>query len=1057
MMVQSMKGLVCWNEDMIGRVLETETEEVLDHTFLASHTPIKMYREMNPSIAESNLVPYSETEFIRDFLKRENYMFATVLGDVGTGKTHLIRWLYALIPKNEKRKVILIPRFGTNLRKIISLILEGMEGPQFDDYRQKLKRVDVDLTPESARETLLSNLAIAIGPNGPNKNQELLEEEEDMREMLPDLFHDPFYRKILLADGGIIHSLTDHVIGSKNKIERIAERRKFTAEDLPTNITEIGNASSSAQEIYRVLYDDEIKEIAVNWINKHIDIAITKMLNLQGSDLVDMINDVRTELKKDDIELVLLFEDFAATEGIDTQLIEALLLRPNSVKKSTKKDLCDIRIAIACTTGYYEDLRDTVQSRVELEVSLDVETGDMFTIEDMGDFVGRYLNVLRFSEGEIVEWYKEVLDSENGKYLPSGCEKKECPLIEQCHGSFGNSNQNGLYPFNKQAIVTMYNRLFKEKNPKFNPRTMIKDVIRRTLEDYTNHIRNGSFPPQSMFHRFGGKTRNRLSALDIRQLETLDPVSSDRREVLLEFWSDSNEIMNLPKPIHEAFHLTNLEGVEFVGSEPDSEPVTVGELEDSGGNRTIPFKSEGGTTGIVKYSKPEDPPKEKLPQALEDQLQEIETWKNGGQLRQTIMQKLRESVFAAINDYIDWDSEHLHLNSLVKEGIWKARCIHFVRSTTITPSIVQLILPLAEETFNDTAIVLQGILYYQHYKHWNFEKGSQYYRYFTRYLHRWSEYVLSEFKELKSKNGEHIPVVSIVTETLAIGVVLSGRSLGRGLMDSIDALFYPMEHCSDFRSGAWKKLQKELKQSETEVKQNAFTRLGILKGQTKPFKLIDSAQLIKPLQSLRKGEFFVDSIQETGSDFKALVKTHRILRDTFESAIQGELEEKQQWLSQMEKAFGPDLHVKEGLLDFRLAMESASNDGSFRGVKNKESLLKLVKDMESMPVKGWANQIKAASKEQNMIKQAQLLGDLDTDRMFKAKTFMETADRFLEESIRSVEKDLFDLEQDQQSKGIAVVTEEIEQQFALLIDIIDNLKRGDSNVSNESGIIKSAH
>ncbi|MES9740225.1 hypothetical protein ABWK46_23290, partial [Peribacillus frigoritolerans] len=569
----------------------------------------------------------------------------------------------------------------------------------------------------------------------------------------------------------------------------------------------------------------------------------------------------------------------------------------------------------------------------------------------------------------------------------------------------------------------MYNRLFKEKNPKFNPRTMIKDVIRRTLEDYTNHIRNGSFPPPSMFLRFGGKTRNRLSALDIRQLETLDPISSDRRGVLLEFWSDSNEIVNLPKPIHEAFHLTDLEVAESVGSEPDSEPVPVGELEDGGG-RTIPFKGQGGTIGIVKDPKPVDPPKEKLPQALQDQLQEIEAWKNDGQLRQTIMQKLRESVFAAINDYIDWDSELLHLNSLVNEGIWKARCIHFVRSTTITPSTVQLILPLEEETLNDTAIVLQGILYYQHYKHWNFEKGSQYYRYFTRYLHRWSEYVLSEFKELKSKHGEHIPVVSLATETLAIGVVLSGRSLGRSLMDSIDALFFPMEQCSDFRSGAWKKLHKELKQNETEVKQNAFTRLGILKGQTKPFKLIDSAQLIKPLQSLRKGEFLVDCLQDTGSDFKALVKTHRQLRDTFESAIQGELEEKQQWLSQMEKAFGPDLHVKEGLLDFRKAMEAASNDGSFRGVKNNEyeSLLKLVKDMEAMPVKGWVKQIKATSEEQNMIKQAQLLGNLDTDRMFKAKTFMETADRFLEESLRSVEKDLSDLEKDQQSKGIAVVT-----------------------------------
>lgn len=1052
-MAQTIKGHICWNEDVIGRVLETETEEVLDHMFLASHTPIKMYRELNSSLAESSLVLYSETEFLRDFLKRENYMLATVLGDVGTGKTHLIRWLSARIPKSEKRKVILIPRFGTNIRKIISLILEGMEGPQFDEYRQKLKRVDDDLTPESARELLLGNLAVAIGPNGPHKMRDLTEEEEYMTEMLPALFHDTFFRKILLADGGIIHALTDHVIGAKKKIERITERRKFTKEDLPTDITDIGKAGEDAQTIYGELLDDELKEIAVQWINKHINHAMSKILSFQGGDLVNMMNDVRAELAKNEVELVLLFEDFAVTEGIDRQLLEALLIRPNAADKP----LCPLRIAIACTTGYYEELRDTVQTRVELKVSLDVETGNMFTSGDMASFVSRYLNVLRYSDREVLDWYNEIVASGEGTDLPSACEKNECPFIDSCHSSFGNSNNQGLFPFNKQAIETMYNRLFKEKNPKFNPRTMIKDVIRRTLEDYTSYIRNGSFPPPSMFHRFGGKTKNRLSALDIRQLETLDPVSADRREVLLEFWSNSNEIVNLPRSIHEAFNFTDLEGIEAVGSLQGS----VDSSENVDGNGTIQIgQSESKKTGETQITldpKPVDSPKVELPQALLDQVQEIEIWKNNGTLHQSLMQQLRESIFAAINDYIDWDSELLHLNSLKEEGIWRPRYVHFARSTTITPSNVQLVLPLESESLNDTAIVLQAILYYQHYKHWNFEKGSQYYRYFTRYLHRWSNYVLSQLKELKSKNDEHIPIVSIATDTLAIGAALSGRSLGRSLMDSIDTLFYPIKEIGENRSVAWKKLHQKVKQSEQEIKKHIFTRLGVLKGQTKPFKLIDSAQLIKPLQSLRKGEFSTESIQDTVSDFKTLIKTHREIRESFDSVIQEELAEKVQWLTQMEEAFGPELKVKEGLVDFRKAMDSAANDGSFRGGKNQETLLILSKNMEAMPVKGWANQIKAAVEEGNVIKRGQLLGEIDTDRMYKVKTFLETANRFLEESLRSVEKDISDLEQDQKSQGIATVTREIEDQFALLIDVVDNLKRGDSNDPNESQIITSTH
>ncbi|MEH7386753.1 protein DpdH [Bacillus sp. JJ1521] len=1060
-MAQTMKGYVCWNEDVIGRVLETETEEVLDHIFLASHTPIRMYRELNSSIAESSLVPYSESQFLEDFLKRDNYMFATVLGDVGTGKTHLIRWLSARIPRNDRRKVVLIPRFGTNLRKIISLILDGMEGSQFDEYRQKLKRVDEELTPESARETLLGNLAIAIGPNGPHKDRELTEEEEYMRDMLPALFHDPFFRKILLADGGIIHAITDHVIGAKKKIERMSHRRRFTIEDLPTNITDLEKASSDARTIYAELLDDEeLKEDAVNWINKHIDSAIIKMLNLQGGDLVDMINDVRAELKKEDIELVLLFEDFAATEGIDTQLIKALLIRPNAAKNATNKELCNMRIAIACTTGYYEDLRDTVQTRVELKVSLDVVTGDMYTSDDMESFVSRYLNVLRYSDREIIDWYNEMLSTGVEKELPSACEKRECPFIDKCHGSFGNSSDKGLYPFNKQAIITMYSRLFKEDNPKFNPRTMIKDVIRRTLEDYTNHIRTGIFPPPSMFQRFGEKTKNRLSALEINKLTALDTVSSDRREVLLEFWTNSEEIVNLPKTIHEAFNFSVLDSVVSVedenehqdGTEHNNNPsINVKENNKKDENRDVSvIDGKKGSNSLEQF-------KDKLPEGLLDQIQQIETWKNDGSLRQNIMQTLRESVYSAINDYIDWDSELLHLGSLKDEGIWRPKFIHFERSTTITPSIVQLVLPLGEETLNDTAIVLQAILYYQYYKHWKFEKGSQYYRYFTRYIHRWGKHVLSQINHLKSKNNQTIPVVSIATETLAIGSLLSGRSLGNNPVKSIDSLFYPLEEASHYRSVAWKRLQEEIKQNEKEIKEHLFSRIGIFKGQTKPFKLIDSSKLLYPLSSLVKGEFSSNIITETISEFSKLVKTYRHMRETFESVIEEELTEKRQWLAEMEAAFGQDLNIKEALVDLRKAMESAGEDGSLRGVRDRDGLSKLANEIEVLPLIELGDCIKEILQESNTIKKAEMLGNLDTESMFKVKSFVESTSRFLQESLRSVEKDIIDLEQDQKTKGLATVTEDIKSQFDLLIDVMNKMKRGDSNDSNESKIISSTH
>lgn len=1050
-----MKGNICWNEDIIGRVLETEALEVKEHTFLASHTPVKMYREMNTSIAQSNLVPYSESQFLEDFLKRDNYMLATVLGDIGTGKTHLIRWLSARIPSTDKRKVILIPRFGANLRKILQLILEGMEGPQFDDYRQKLKRVDEGLTAESARETLLGNLAIAIGPNGPHKNQnkKLTDEEHFMTESLPALFHDPFFRKILLDDNGIIHALTEHVIGAKDKIQRIEKRRQFTVADLPTNILDFGKASSDARDIYSALMeDDELKEIAVNWINKYINTAISQMLSLQGGDLVNMMNDVRAELAKQEIELVLLFEDFAVVQGIDFQLLEALLVRPNGADKP----LCPIRVAIACTTGYYESLRDTIQTRVELKVTLDVETGDMFTRDDMATFVSRYLNVLRYEDHEVQQWYNDQLNTGEVKELPSACVQKECPFIEKCHGSFGNSFDKGLYPFNKQAIVTMYNRLFKEDNPKFNPRTMIKDVIKRTLEDYSEDIRAGSFPPTSMFERFGGKTRNRLTALDIQELESLDPNSAVRREVLLEFWSDSNKIINLPKPIHEAFHFADI-NVDTPDEGPGHDIDESGPIDESGVNTEPKPPSPNPVPKPTPKPVSNPPQKDELPKGVKANIQAIEMWKNDGTLPQALAQILREHLFDAINDYIDWDCEFLHFISLRDiEGVWKPRHINFERSTSFSSYMVQLVLPLSNKQLNDTAIAFQGMIYYRYYGHWKFDRGSQYYRYFTRYLHRWSEHVLTQIQTITSKTKQEVPIVQYATEILAIGAIMSGRSFGNSVEESIDTLFYPINLAQSSRSKRWIKLQSDIKDKIEEVKQHLFTRIGIYKGQRQPFKLMDSTQLIGSIENVKKG-IFTPELGEAITEFSTLLRGHKQIRDIFDGVVLEELQDKMNWLRLVEEAFGENLNIKGTLEDLSKAMQSATSDGSFRGLQNKEQLWDLVDIVESLPIKVWADLLHAISDKETVVDKAQLLGSLDSDGMLKVQAFITTTNKFLEQSTMSVEKDIADIERDKKTTGAVTITEEIEQQFDLLVNVMNGLKRGDSIDTNKSEIISSTH
>ena len=97
----------------------------------------------------------------------------------------MIRWLDLNIPRTARRRVLLIPKVGTNLKSIIGRILEGLEGPKFEGYRHRLDEATQALSDGEARERLLSNLAIAIGPNQ-LRDRELTHEERYFVDHLPD-------------------------------------------------------------------------------------------------------------------------------------------------------------------------------------------------------------------------------------------------------------------------------------------------------------------------------------------------------------------------------------------------------------------------------------------------------------------------------------------------------------------------------------------------------------------------------------------------------------------------------------------------------------------------------------------------------------------------------------------------------------------------------------------------------------------------------------------------------------------------------------------------------
>ncbi len=130
---------------------------------------------------------------------------------------------------------------------------------------------------------------------------------------------------------------------------------------------------------------------------------------------------VREEYKRKnpDLEIILLIEDFALIQGVQGDLVDAIL------EPSTREGvefMAPIRTMMAVTTGYFHRMDETVLTRIgstsahvyNLDVAFDDEQG----VDLASDFVGRYLNIARLLSTESTK--HAVATQENA------CEKMSC-------------------------------------------------------------------------------------------------------------------------------------------------------------------------------------------------------------------------------------------------------------------------------------------------------------------------------------------------------------------------------------------------------------------------------------------------------------------------------------------------------------------------------------------------------------------------------------------------------------------------------------------------------
>ncbi|WGV24608.1 protein DpdH [Halotia branconii] len=1019
----TFEKFICWKLDMIRQVMNVEATQTANHLFLATHHPIAMYRQ--DSIKALSKSEYNESQFLHDFLAEKDFAFVPVLGESGTGKSHLIRWLQANIKSTDKRKVLLIPRIGTNLKDIIEKILNiaEFEVDKLDEYRKRLNQSSRTFTDKGAREQLLNNLAFQVGVNGQHKRAKLAdgETQEYLIEKLPALLYDDFFREHLLRDGKIIHRLVIHTLGYQYTIEDINERREFSLEDLPLNISDFQKAGEKAREFYALLINDEdIQKETVTWLNDHLDEAITQVLNFGREDLQQLMREVRETLAEKNIELVLLIEDFAKLQGIDREVLEAVLAKP---QQGENKPLCAMRTALACTTGYFKNLIDTVQQRVTFSVNLNIDTigeQSLITQNDIQVFVARYLNAVRLEEREIENW----ANSQSRDELPSAC--SECEHSQACHTGFGHVQGMGLYPFNSKALVQMFSRV----NPgEFNPRILIRDVLKHTLENSIDDIKNGTFPSVTLGNYFGNM---RLST-DIKlAIQAKDPQNSKRREVFLDLWDDSNELCNLSPEVHTAFNLSLLD----VKTKPKEIPPIIPE------NRPVPPK-------VVEPSGDYQ-----IDTSLQDKLKILDNWNNQQILPDAIAKDIRELLFPAIIEKIEWDTEMLLKGSFVGSGgkLLQQRNLIFhnpkVKRGTYSGVVLSLPLnPDDDKEFTETAYVFQGILKYDKYQNWKFENGDRYFRMYAKYLERWSQYVVEKIRLYPRESGEAWNPVPAAVELLAISATMAGYPTNT-LENLINSLFIDLDKNDDTtRASTWKKLFDtfSLKRNREALLDIVKSRIACTKGSNSTFQILDAIQIIEPLEKVRKSWQPQQQIPEDVRDkFPELQKVRQQVDELLEKAIQEEYERQLDIYQRLISEFGEDVKKKDVIDVLKSAMEAAQDAAVFRGKKGFEGMTTVLEQFRRTAINPYRDTMKRVQAEKenpesNIGKLLQYLSEDYQKVITDSLEFLDNTNNFLDASILEANSQIAELEK---SGGATVESsyQEICQGLANLRNLMNEIK-----------------
>ena len=636
--MSKFRGFVCWREADLSDVLfaDAGAHGQLKGVFAATHRPIPAIREAAGVSTPIHDAAVDALQYVTADVPGTDPVVIPVLGDPGTGKSHLVRWVWTRLehPQPGRFVVLYVPRVRTSFAGVVELLLKKA----LEDDDAEVRGMAQSLINYSA--DLATQDVATVGARLKTEMFGILGRRTSSGGASPALLKD--LRTIVIEGGELVDYFASEESAVGRRARRFVDRDDseeppedtgFTHDELEglSDLCRLGASTPFVEAVRRLVVNKNYgdPDAALRALNWALDQAVAEQMDsgAQGRPTLNVVfRRLRESLQRAGKELVILVEDLKLLHGVERALLEVLIDPADAIGL---EPACRVRALIACTRDPWRAILDdneTLASRLRsweqptYTLSVPEEQSREETLAQLDDLAAAYLNAARVGVGRLEEDYESVTESDRDSWNPAvACVL--CPHQTACHSAFGSVRRSdgveiGLYPFNEQALARAQDLVQRRAGTsierQLNPRVLLTQVLQPVLRAGAVSLPAKTFPAPELAEKLGAPRSPDIG----RRLEAVGYPRDEmaRASAALLLWGErtSDGHYALASGIAEGF---DLEAPPSIGSEDIVEEVEVG----------------------PEPPGPTPPPRDARQQALSE-------WLNGGVLPQRIANETRQAV-----------------------------------------------------------------------------------------------------------------------------------------------------------------------------------------------------------------------------------------------------------------------------------------------------------------------------------------------------------------------------------------------------------------------------